>query len=170
MNNLELTSLIEQTNSTYKRYWLNQLQRLEKQPARLAKLVQSIEYELANLQLRKDLLTKTKINYPSGLPVSQDVNNIKQVISANQVTIICGETGSGKTTQLPKILLELGYGVNGLIGHTQPRRIAARSLATRIAEELGCQNHENNLVGYKMRFHDRTSHSTMLKLMTDEIL
>ena len=65
------------------------------------------------------------------------------------MTIICGETGSGKTTQLPKILLELGYGVNGLIGHTQPRRIAARSLAARIAEELGCYNHENNLVGYK---------------------
>ncbi len=170
MNNLELTSLIEQTNSTYKRYWLNQLQRLEKQPARLAKLVQSIEYELANLQLRQNLLAKTAINYPAELPVSQDVNNIKQVISANQVTIICGETGSGKTTQLPKVLLELGYGVNGLIGHTQPRRIAARSLATRIAAELGCQNHENNLVGYKMRFHDRTSHSTMLKLMTDGIL
>ena len=84
------------------------------------------------------------------------------------MVIVCGETGSGKTTQIPKILLEMGRGAAGMIGHTQPRRIAARSVAARIAEELKVEL--GGLVGYKVRFHDRVGARTVIKLMTDGIL
>ena len=108
------------------------------------------------------------IHYPASLPVSQQVEKIKKIIASNQVTILCGETGSGKTTQLPKICLSMGRGQNKFIGHTQPRRIAARSVATRIASELdvdlGAQ------VGFKVRFSDKTSKGTSIKVMTDGIL
>ena len=108
------------------------------------------------------------IHYPATLPVSQQVEKIKKTIASNQVTILCGETGSGKTTQLPKICLSMGRGQNKFIGHTQPRRIAARSVATRIASELdvdlGAQ------VGFKVRFADKTSKGTSIKVMTDGIL
>ena len=108
------------------------------------------------------------INYPSELPVSQRVDDIKKIIRANQVTIVCGETGSGKTTQLPKICLDLGLGRKKMIGHTQPRRIAARSVASRIAEELNTPLGE--MVGYKIRFMDRVTNTTSIKVMTDGIL
>src|SRR5207247_8737125 len=88
--------------------------------------------------------------------------------ATNQVTILAGETGSGKTTQLPKICLELGRGISGMIGHTQPRRIAARSVATRIAQEIGTEL--GHYVGYKVRFGDHVSDHTYIKLMTDGIL
>lgn len=109
-----------------------------------------------------------KITYPQGLPVSQKKQVILEAIRDHQVVIIAGETGSGKTTQIPKICLELGRGVKGLIGHTQPRRLAARTVAGRIADEL-----ETSLgasVGYKVRFNDQVSDSTLVKLMTDGIL
>lgn len=106
--------------------------------------------------------------YPPELPVAQLKDDIKELIAAHQVVVVCGETGSGKTTQLPKICLELGRGVLGMIGHTQPRRIAARSVASRIAEELGTRLGER--VGYKVRFGDKTSPETLVKLMTDGIL
>jgi ATP-dependent helicase HrpA len=109
-----------------------------------------------------------KIVYPDDLPVSQRREEIAKAISENQVVVICGETGSGKTTQLPKICLELGRGVAGMIGHTQPRRIAARSVAQRIAEEIGTRL--GDLVGYKVRFGDKTSPGTFIKVMTDGIL
>jgi ATP-dependent helicase HrpA len=105
------------------------------------------------------------ITYPEDLPVSQRREEIAKVISENQVVIVAGETGSGKTTQLPKILLELG---RTSIGHTQPRRIAARTIAERIAEELGQEVGE--LVGYQVRFTDRVGKNTRIKLMTDGIL
>src|SRR5690606_20779161 len=89
-------------------------------------------------------------------------------IRDHQVVIVAGETGSGKTTQLPKICLELGRGVRGLIGHTQPRRIAARTVAERIAEELGTE--PGHTVGYKVRFTDRVGDHTLVKVMTDGIL
>ncbi|MDK4537666.1 ATP-dependent RNA helicase HrpA, partial [Kingella kingae] len=89
------------------------------------------------------------------LPVYEKREDIKTAIQNNQVTIICGETGSGKTTQIPQICLELGRGVSGLIGHTQPRRLAARSVAERIAEEL--HSEIGQAVGYKIRFNDKTS-------------
>lgn len=109
-----------------------------------------------------------KPEYPLELPVSARRDEIAKAIQLNQVVIVCGETGSGKTTQLPKICLELGRGVSGLIGHTQPRRIAARSVASRIAQELNSQLGE--VVGYKVRFNDKLSESSYIKLMTDGIL
>ena len=106
--------------------------------------------------------------FPPDLPVSGRREEIARAIAANQVVIVCGETGSGKTTQLPKICLELGRGVEGLIGHTQPRRIAARTTASRIAQELHAEL--GGVVGYKIRFNDHVSPQTYVKLMTDGIL
>jgi len=123
------------------------------------------------------------ISYPPELPVTQRRDDIAAAIRDHQVVIVAGETGSGKTTQIPKICLELGRGrrtqtgrgrdgkprwSGGLVGHTQPRRIAARSVAERIAEELGTEL--GDLVGYQVRFTDRTSRSSRVKLMTDGIL
>ncbi len=108
------------------------------------------------------------IKYPPELPVSQRRDEIAAAIRDHQVVIIAGETGSGKTTQIPKICLELGRGVTGQIGHTQPRRLAARTVAERIAEELGSPLGET--VGYKVRFTDRSVDDTLVKLMTDGIL
>ncbi len=108
------------------------------------------------------------INYPAELPVVEKREEIKQLIKKNQVLILSGETGSGKTTQLPKICLELGLGVKGFIGHTQPRRIAARTVAMRIAEELKTEIGAS--VGFKVRFSDQVSSLTHIKLMTDGIL
>ncbi|TMH37072.1 MAG: ATP-dependent RNA helicase HrpA [Betaproteobacteria bacterium] len=112
--------------------------------------------------------TLPAISYPTELPVAERRDEIAGAIAAHPVVIVCGETGSGKTTQLPKICLEIGRGVRGLIGHTQPRRIAARSVASRIAQELGTTVGE--LVGYKVRFTDRTRPDAYIKLMTDGIL
>ncbi|HEY9223019.1 MAG TPA: DEAD/DEAH box helicase, partial [Variovorax sp.] len=116
-----------------------------------------------------------KIEFPESLPVSARREEIAEAIAANQVVIVCGETGSGKTTQLPKIALLLGRGKlnkppgqGRLIGHTQPRRIAASSVAKRIAEELKTPLGE--VVGFKVRFQDRLSRDASVKLMTDGIL
>ncbi|HFC9431504.1 ATP-dependent RNA helicase HrpA [Vibrio cholerae] len=109
-----------------------------------------------------------KIEYPALLPVSQKRDDIAQAIAHHQVVIVAGETGSGKTTQLPKICAELGRGKYGLIGHTQPRRLAARSVANRIAEEM--ETELGGFVGYKVRFTDQISDQTQIKLMTDGIL
>ncbi|WP_024910736.1 ATP-dependent RNA helicase HrpA [Chania multitudinisentens] len=109
-----------------------------------------------------------KITYPESLPVSQKKQDIFAAIRDHQVVIVAGETGSGKTTQLPKICLELGRGVKGLIGHTQPRRLAARSVASRIADELATPL--GSSVGYKVRFNDQVGENTLVKLMTDGIL
>ncbi|GAM75551.1 ATP-dependent RNA helicase hrpA [Vibrio ishigakensis] len=108
------------------------------------------------------------IEYPEILPVSQKRDDIAKAILENQVVIVAGETGSGKTTQLPKICAEIGRGKFGVIGHTQPRRLAARSVASRIAEEMHTQLGE--YVGYKVRFNDKVSENTQIKLMTDGIL
>jgi ATP-dependent helicase HrpA len=109
-----------------------------------------------------------EIRYPEALPISQHKDEILALIRDHQVVIVAGETGSGKTTQLPKICLELGRGVNGLIGHTQPRRLAARTVAERIAEELATPL--GGAVGYKVRFTDQVGAGTLVKLMTDGIL
>ncbi|MER6752811.1 ATP-dependent RNA helicase HrpA [Micromonospora echinofusca] len=108
------------------------------------------------------------ITYPAQLPVSERKDDIAAAIRDHQVVIVAGETGSGKTTQLPKICLELGRGITGLIGHTQPRRLAARTVADRIAEELGTEL--GDVVGYKVRFADQVSDRSLVKLMTDGIL
>src|SRR5499427_7662380 len=120
---------------------------------------------LAELSPRTRLPT---VSYPPQLPVSQRKDEIAAAIRDNQVVIVAGETGSGKTTQLPKICLELGRGVTGQIGHTQPRRIAARTVAARIAEEL--RTELGAVVGYKVRFTDKSGDDTLVKLMTDGIL
>ncbi|HEX8498438.1 MAG TPA: ATP-dependent RNA helicase HrpA, partial [Actinomycetales bacterium] len=108
------------------------------------------------------------LTYPEQLPVSAVRDEIAAAIRDHQVVIVAGETGSGKTTQLPKICLELGRGVAGMVGHTQPRRIAARTVAERIAEEMGVEL--GSVVGWSVRFTDRTSEGTLVKVMTDGIL
>src|SRR5689334_12998762 len=111
---------------------------------------------------------KPAIHYPAELPVAQRADEIAAAIRAHRVVVVSGETGSGKTTQLPKICLAAGRGERGLIGHTQPRRIAARAVAARIAQELGTE--VGNAVGYKVRFTDHTRPDAYVKLMTDGIL
>ncbi len=107
-------------------------------------------------------------DYPPDLPISARLEEIRELIRNNQVMVLCGETGSGKSTQLPKICLDIGRGVFGRIAHTQPRRIAARSLASRISSELGREL--GTAVGYKVRFHDKVSEHTHIKLLTDGML
>ncbi|MBV1879166.1 MAG: ATP-dependent RNA helicase HrpA [Pseudomonadales bacterium] len=136
---------------------------------------QQKKYAALELKVQKSLLlAQTRAEklpvpeFPAQLPVSQRLDDLKQTISQNQVVIIAGETGSGKTTQLPKICLALGRGIFGVIGHTQPRRIAARTVAQRIAEELQVPFGES--VGYQVRFTDKTTAHTHIKVMTDGIL
>ncbi|MGH8678799.1 MAG: ATP-dependent RNA helicase HrpA [Burkholderiales bacterium] len=109
-----------------------------------------------------------RITYPEELPVSTRRDDIARAVRDHQLVIICGETGSGKTTQLPKICLEIGRGIVGAIGHTQPRRIAARSVAGRISHELGAPL--GDVVGYQVRFTDKSSADNLIKVMTDGIL
>lgn len=109
-----------------------------------------------------------RLDYPEELPVAERRGDILEALTDNQVVVVAGETGSGKTTQLPKLCLELGLGRRGLIGHTQPRRLAARSVATRLAEELQVPLGEQ--VGYQVRFTDQTGDDTLVKLMTDGIM
>lgn len=130
-----------------------------------ADLEQIIEKSTALTQQRLDSIGV--VNYPD-LPVAEKKDAIKAAISENQVVVIAGETGSGKTTQLPKICLELGLGAKGLIGHTQPRRLAARTVANRIADELNTTIGDK--VGYQVRFTDQVSQGSLIKLMTDGIL
>lgn len=130
------------------------------------KLLADIYKSLQQRQLRITNLPKPQ--FPDELPINQHRDEIADAIKSNQVVIIAGETGSGKTTQIPKICLALGRGTAGLIGCTQPRRIAARTMATRVASEL--DSPLGHAVGYKVRFSDRLSHNTYIKFMTDGIL
>lgn len=125
-----------------------------------------IEKSMARVQSRRARIPV--INYPPELPVSEKRQDIADALKQHQIVVVAGETGSGKTTQIPKICLELGYGVKGLIGHTQPRRLAARAVASRIADELGETLGQG--VGYQVRFSDNTNEHTFIKLMTDGIL
>lgn len=126
------------------------------------------EIETARARLTSRASSVPEIRYPEDLPVSQRKDDIAAAIRDHQVVVVAGETGSGKTTQIPKICLELGRGVRGLIGHTQPRRIAARAVAERLAEELDTEL--GDAVGYTVRFNDQVTESTLVKLMTDGIL
>ncbi len=158
---------------------LREQQRLRKRLRGVAK-INNEESKQAVLSAIKDDITTAQqmiirrrancpeITYPENLPVSQKKDAIYNAIRDNQVVIIAGETGSGKTTQIPKICLELGRGIKGFIGHTQPRRLAARSVAERIAHELKSTLGES--VGYKVRFSDHVGDNTLVKLMTDGIL
>ncbi|MDK8243783.1 ATP-dependent RNA helicase HrpA [Corynebacterium sp. UMB10321] len=132
----------------------------------LNKVEEAIARSLHVVRARDELIPN--IEYPDALPVSQRKNDILEAVANHQVTVIAGETGSGKTTQIPKMLLELGRGRRGRIAHTQPRRLAARTVAERIADELGQSIGES--VGYAIRFDDKVSTTTSVKLMTDGIL
>ncbi|WP_353229894.1 ATP-dependent RNA helicase HrpA [Pseudomonas qingdaonensis] len=145
-----------------------QLHDLRKRPdeAKLAQWAARVQASCDQVAARK--ASVPRIRYDDSLPIAAKRDEIKKVLAAHQVLIIAGETGSGKTTQLPKICLELGRGQHGQIAHTQPRRIAARSVATRVAEELGTPL--GALVGYQVRFEDQSDANTLVKLMTDGIL
>ncbi|RSM69245.1 ATP-dependent RNA helicase HrpA [Kibdelosporangium aridum] len=141
-----------------------------RKPAARQAVIEQIAAEIAAAELKVDARRAglPEITYPAELPVSQRRDEILAAVRDHQVVIVAGETGSGKTTQLPKICLELGRGVRGTIGHTQPRRLAARTVAERIAEELDVPLGE--AIGYKVRFNDQVSDGTLVKLMTDGIL
>ena len=133
---------------------------------RLARFAHEVEKSIAVRLARRSAVPH--VRYDERLPVAARRGEIAEAIREHQVAVVCGETGSGKSTQLPKICLELGRGLEGFIGHTQPRRIAARSVAARIAEELGSPlGHD---VGYKVRFTDVTNPRTYIKLLTDGVL
>jgi ATP-dependent helicase HrpA len=139
-------------------------------PEALATLAAKLaaEVDAAELRVERRRAGVPAVRYPEELPVSQRREEILAAVRDHQVVIVAGETGSGKTTQLPKVCLELGRGVHGVIGHTQPRRIAARTVAERIAEELATPL--GAAVGYKVRFTDQASDDTLVKVMTDGIL
>ena len=145
-----------------------QIHELRKRPdeAKLAQWVEKVQASCAQVTARQNSVPV--IRYDDSLPIAAKRDEIKKALAENQVLVIAGETGSGKTTQLPKICLELGRGSHGLIAHTQPRRIAARSVAARVAEELGTPL--GGLVGYQVRFEDQSDANTLVKLMTDGIL
>ncbi|UEA17685.1 ATP-dependent RNA helicase HrpA [Pasteurella canis] len=166
-----LSELNEVMNSDYRQLLarikgISNIKNEQAQQAVAAEIQSQIQLAQERLNQRKSAVKN--IEFPENLPVSQRKEEIQKLITQHQVVVIAGETGSGKTTQLPKMCLALGLGTKGLIGHTQPRRIAARSVATRIAEELNTEL--GDLVGYKVRFTDQISENTMVKLMTDGIL
>ena len=132
----------------------------------MEKLQMAFEYAVDRKSKRN--LSSLTLSYPENLPISENVDEIKSLISEHQIVIVCGTTGSGKTTQLPKILLESGYGVKGRIGCTQPRRLAASGMGRRVAKEMYCSY--GRQVGCKVRFADDTSDETVVKFMTDGIL
>ena len=126
------------------------------------------EIEAAEQLVARRAESVPKITYPGELPIVERKEELLQAIADNQVVIVAGETGSGKSTQIPKMCLELGRGVRGLVGHTQPRRLAARTIAERVAEEL--HGEVGGAVGYAVRFTDRVGENTLIKVMTDGIL
>src|SRR5690606_27688990 len=126
------------------------------------------DVEEAERRLEARRAAVPKVTYPPQLPVSKRVDDLAKAIAEHQVVVVAGETGSGKTTQLPKICLDIGRGVHGMIGHTQPRRIAARTVAERIADELDTEL--GTTVGWQVRFTDQVSDQTLVKVMTDGIL
>src|SRR5262245_32297766 len=133
---------------------------------RLERLLKQLDESCARREARGQLVPR--LVYDDALPVVARRDEIAAAIHEHQVVVICGETGSGKSTQLPKICLEIGRGIAGMIGHTQPRRIAARSIASRLAEELSTSVGQK--VGFKIRFTDTTSDKTLVKVMTDGVL
>ncbi len=159
--------LVDKRRLSARIHGIGKIKSQEAQQAVADEIQQQIEQARLRVESRKSAV-KNPIVFPESLPVSQRKAEIQKLLSEHQVIVVAGETGSGKTTQLPKMCLELGLGHLGTIGHTQPRRIAARSVAARIAEEL--QTELGDLVGYKVRFNDQISDNTQIKLMTDGIL
>ncbi|OHV10250.1 ATP-dependent RNA helicase HrpA [Kushneria phosphatilytica] len=172
----QLQTLRERLSRTTLSVAHDQGSRLERLEAR-ARRGQPIDRAISDVQTRLDrsiaqvetrLAQPLGYHYPAELPVVEKREDISRAIAEHQVVVVAGETGSGKTTQLPKLCLELGLGARGLIGHTQPRRLAARSVASRLAEEM--ETPLGGAIGYQVRFTDQTAEQTRVKLMTDGIL
>nr|WP_245961445.1 ATP-dependent RNA helicase HrpA [Thalassotalea euphylliae] len=166
LTQLDLVKLADKGRLKKRIFGTKKIKDVSKREKALEKISHAIEKSIASKQNK--IANRPQISYAQGLPVSESVDEISQAIEHNQVVIIAGETGSGKTTQIPKICMALGRGVEGIIGHTQPRRIAARTVASRIAEEVGSEI--GKAIGYKVRFNDQVSDDSYVKLMTDGIL
>ena len=171
----DMTNSSTSKNSLYARLSNVRLQderrfRARLKKARTERALEAIEKDLVHAEKRMAGISSRipEVTYPAELPVSGRVDDIADAIENNQVVIIAGETGSGKTTQIPKICLDIGRGRRGMIGHTQPRRLAARTVAERIADEVGQKIGES--VGYAIRFDDKVGQHTAVKIMTDGIL
>ena len=166
----QLHDLVSNCLSKDQFYFRSRLKKMtiEGSQQELEKLARKIEASAARVESRKAALPR--ISYPPELPLTTRVEAIKSALQDQQVVIVAGETGSGKTTQLPKICLDMGRGIKGMIGHTQPRRLAARTVCQRIGEELGVSAENESAVAYQVRFQDFTDDSTYVKLMTDGIL
>ena len=149
---------------------IRQIRQRFKENKPVGKMLQDIlaMYEQASVRFEKRSADQLDISYPENLPITSCVDEIKDALAENQLIIVCGTTGSGKTTQLPKIMLDAGYGRAGRIGCTQPRRLAASSMARRVAKEL--KSGYGNSVGCQVRFDDMTTEETVVKFMTDGIL
>jgi len=164
----QLSKRLDQALTADRHRLRRQLGDLRKKPddARLAQWTERFQASCAKVEARR--ASVPIMRYDDNLPIAAKREEIKAALEKHQVVVIAGETGSGKTTQLPKICLEIGRGIHGLIGHTQPRRLAARSVASRVAEEIGTPLGE--LVGYQVRFEDQSNERSLIKLMTDGIL
>ncbi len=162
----DLQARIDDLGTTDQRRLRGRLDRAQRADGDTSTVVAEIERAEARLAARR--ASVPTLTYPTELPIAERRDDLLAAISDHQVVIVAGETGSGKSTQLPKLCLELGRGVRGLIGHTQPRRVAARTIAERVSEELGTDL--GTAVGYTVRFTDRVGDGTLVKVMTDGIL
>ena len=149
---------------------LKRLTRMRTNRAQARQELEQIEQRIAKAETRtKDRAgQRPRARFDSSLPIAENIEEIAAEIRENQVVVVCGQTGSGKSTQLPLICLEAGRGIRGMIGHTQPRRIAARTIAQRLSQEMDVSLGEQ--VGYKVRFTDETSPDTFIKVLTDGML
>src|SRR5690606_27519007 len=149
---------------------LGAIEKREKGGRPASRLVEKLDARLEEAEARAETRRSTRVvlDYPPELPISQARERILDALTRHRVIVVCGDTGSGKPTQLPRRCLEAGGGIDAMIGHTQPRRIAARSVAERLAHELGVEL--GGAVGYQVRFTDETNPATLVKVMTDGIL
>ena len=172
--NTETVETLQQNEVLRRHYFRlrSQRQRIERLPNNSRKDADLQRWNSAALQAREQFAARTAskytLQYDSDLPIAAYRERIIDLLIHRQVLVLCGETGSGKSTQLPKFCLEAGLGKFGWIGHTQPRRIAARSISHRLAEEL--ETKAGDIVGYKVRFNDQTQPTSLIKLMTDGVL
>ena len=172
--NAETVETLQQNEVLRRHYFRlrSQRQRIERLPNSSRKVADLQRWNSAALQAREQFAARTiakyTLQYDAGLPITAYREKIIDLLIHRQVLVLCGETGSGKSTQLPKFCLEAGLGKFGWIGHTQPRRIAARSISHRLAEEM--ETKAGDIVGYKVRFNDQTQPTSLIKLMTDGVL